>query len=77
MKVLKRVLVAVCLSAGLFLLSRSYIAYGKWYHEFKIGDLSGAEIYEVEFWFLTPPALLLIFVGVFFAGRFSVRRPPD
>lgn len=77
MKALKWVCVAICLLAGLFLLDRSYIAYGKWYHELKIGDVSGAEIYEVEFWFLAPPGVLLILVGAYLAGRWSVKRPAD
>ncbi len=63
-----------CLALGLFVLRLSYAAYAKWQEYVALGDPSGAEAYEVEFW---PEALIgvaLILLGGFVAGRASRPR---
>lgn len=57
---------------GLYLLSLSYEAYAKWWEYVRIGDLSGAEAYEVEFWPEAILAVLLLLLAGFLAGRASV-----
>lgn len=64
-------LTAGSLAAGFYVLHGSYITYGKWYHTLALGDHSGAELYEVEFWLKTPLAVLLILVSTFLIGRWS------
>lgn len=64
---------AGCLALGLYALHLSYRAYAKWQEYLALGDPSGAEIYEVEFWPEVSISVLLIFLGAFLAGRWSVR----
>ena len=64
-----------CLIFGLYVLRLSYGAYAKWQEYLALGDPSGAEIYEVEFWPELSISLLLILLSAFLAGRWSVRRP--
>lgn len=71
MRYLKWSLTAGSFAAGFYVLHSSYIAYGKWYHMLEIGDLSGAESYDVEFWLKAPLAMLLIVVSSFLVGRWS------
>lgn len=59
---------------GLYGLSLSYRAYAKLQENLAIGDLSLVEAYEIEFWAEAPVSLLLIVLGAFLAGRWSVRR---
>ena len=66
---------AGCLTLGLYVLRLSYRTYAKWNEYVVLGDLSGAEIYEVEFWPKMSIALALILLSAFLAGRWSVRRP--
>ena len=66
---------AGCFALGLYMLRLSYRTYAKWHENVVLGDLSGAEIYEVEFWLKMPIALALILLSAFLAGRWSVRRP--
>ena len=64
----------LCGALGLYLLRLSYDAYATWQEYLAIGDTSGAEAYEVEFW---PEAVLgvaLILLSGFLAGRASGRR---
>ena len=61
-------------SLGLFVLRLAFMAYGKWQIYLAEGDLSGAEAYEVEFWPEAVAALVLLLLGAFLAGRWSVRR---
>jgi hypothetical protein len=61
-----------CLALGLYGLRLSYRAYVKWQELIALGDPSGAEIYEVEFWPEVSIGLLLIALAAFLAGRWSV-----
>ncbi|MDH3743418.1 MAG: hypothetical protein OER56_17660 [Hyphomicrobiales bacterium] len=74
MRYLKWVLTAAAFAAGLYVLHTSYTTYGKWYHTLALGDHSGAELYEVEFWLKTPLAMLLILASTFLAGRWSGKE---
>ncbi len=67
-------IVAACIGAGLWLLSLSYVAYAKWVEYVTLGDYSGAEAYEVEFWIDIVGGLLLVVFGGFLLGRASVKR---
>ena len=66
---------AASIGLGVWLLRLSYVAYAKWWEYMTLGDPSGAELYEVEFW---PEAavlgVLLLILGGFLAGRMSVTR---
>jgi hypothetical protein len=64
----------VLLALGLYGLRLSYRAYAKWQELITLGDPSGAEIYEVEFWPEVTVALLLIVLAAFLAGRWSAGR---
>ena len=64
---------AVCLAFGLYVLRLSYRAYAKWQEYLALGDPSGAEIYEVEFWPEVSISVSLIVLSAFLAGRWSVR----
>lgn len=64
---------AACLALGLYVHRLSYRAYAKWQEYLALGDPSGAEIYEVEFWPEVSISVLLIFLGAFLAGRWSIR----
>jgi hypothetical protein len=64
---------AGCLALGLYLLRLSYRAYAKWQEYVTLGDFSGAEAYEVEFWPEVSVALFLILLAAFLAGRWSRR----
>ena len=59
---------------GLFVLRLSYRAYAKWREYIALGDFSGAEAYEVEFWPEVVISVVLLLTGAFIAGRWSVRR---
>ena len=63
-----------CIALGLFVLRLSYIAYAKWQEYVALGDPSGAEAYEVEFWPEAVVGIPLIILGGFFAGRLSRSR---
>jgi hypothetical protein len=62
------------ITLGLFALRLSYVAYAKWSELIALGDPSGAEIFEVEFWPEAVVAVALIALGGFVAGRASERR---
>lgn len=62
---------AGCLALGLYILRLSYVAYGKWSEYIALGDHSGAEAYEVEFWPEVMVGLLLIVAAAFLTGRWS------
>ena len=66
-----------CLALGLYVLRLSYRAHAKWQEYLALGDPSGAEAYEVEFWPEVLLALFLILLSAFLAGRWSVTRPAD
>lgn len=74
---LKWLLPAACLGYGAYLLRLSYASYGKWREHLAIGDHSGAEFYELNFSLEMPSALFLILLGMFLAGRWSVRKSKD
>ena len=74
MRYLKWVLATASFAAGLYVLHSSYVSYGKWYHTLELGDPSGAELYEVEFWFKAPLAVFLILISTFLVGRWSGAR---
>ena len=74
-KYLRWLIPAGCLALGLYVLRLSYRAYAKWQEYLALGDFSGAEAYEVEFWPEVSLSLALILLGAFLAGRWSVARP--
>jgi len=61
-----------CLGLGLYGLRLSYRAYAFWQELIALGDHSGAEIPETEFWLEVSISLPLIVLGAFLAGRWSV-----
>jgi hypothetical protein len=63
-----------CFALGLYLLRLSYDAYTKWKELLDLGDPSGAEIYEVEFWPEVSVGLFLIVTCAFLVGRWSVIK---
>ena len=63
------------LALGLQVLRLSYGTYAKWQEYLALDDHSGAEVYEVGFWPAVSVSVLLILLGAFPAGRWSVRRP--
>lgn len=65
---------AGCLAVGLYVLRLSLRAYAKWQEYLTLGDLSGAEAYEVEFWPEVSVSVFLIMLSGFLAGRWSIRR---
>ena len=68
------ILSAVCIALGLALLRLSYTAYATWQEYLALGDHSGAEAYEVEFWPEAVAGVALILLGGFLAGRGSKSR---
>jgi hypothetical protein len=62
---------AVCI--GIFVLRSSFESYRLWQEYLAMGDFSGAELPEIEFWVKVLVSLLLILVGAFSAGRLSRR----
>lgn len=66
---------AGCFALGLYLLRLSFDDYAKWQEYLTLGDSSGAEIHEVEFWPTMLVSIALILLSAFLAGRWSVRRP--
>ncbi len=60
------------IAVGLYGLRLSYRAYAKWQELIALGDPSGAELPETEFWLEVTISLLLIVLGAFLAGRWSV-----
>jgi len=64
-----------CVGLGLVLLRLSYAAYAKWQEYLALGDPSGAEAYEVEFWPEAALGVALILLGGVLAGRaWGARR---
>ena len=61
-----------CLALGLYGLRLSYRAHAKWQEYIALGDPSGAELPETEFWLDVSISLLLMMLGAFLAGRWSV-----
>ncbi len=62
----------VCLALGLYALRLSYRAHAEWQEYIALGDPSGAELPETEFWLAVSISLLLMMLGAFLAGRWSV-----
>lgn len=62
-----------CIAVGLELLRRAFRAYAEWQELLALGDPSGAELPETEFWLLISGALPLIMLAAFLAGRWSGR----
>ena len=75
MKHFRWLLPTSCFAFGLYLLRVSFRAYREWQELVLLGDLSAAEIPEVEFWASISTAILLIVVGAILVGRWSVRKP--
>lgn len=65
---------AAGLALGLYMLRLSYKAYAKWQEYIALGDSSGAEVYEVEFWPEISISLTLILISAFLAGRWSATK---
>jgi len=61
-----------CMALSLYPLRLSYRTYVKWQEYIALGDTSGAEIPETEFWLEVSIGLLLIVLAAFLAGRWSV-----
>ncbi len=61
-------------AAAYYFLNLSYSAYVKWQEYVALGDFSGAEAYEVEFWAEITCGVGLILLGAFLAGRWSAKR---
>lgn len=76
-RILRWLVPAVCLALGLYGLRLSYRAYAKWQELIALGDPSGAEIYEVEFWPEAIGSLLLIALAAFLVGRWSAAGRRD
>ena len=74
MKPIRWLIPATSIGLGVWLLSLSHVAYAKWWEYVTLGDLSGAEAYEVEFWPEAIVGVLLVVFGGFLAGRMSVTR---
>jgi hypothetical protein len=72
-KLLCRLIPAVLVAFGIYLLSLSYGTYATWQEYLALGDLSGAEAYEIEFWPQAIAGPALIGLGAFLLGR-SMRR---
>ena len=62
---------AAFLSLGLYLLHQSYRSFAQWNEYLKLGDPSGAELYELNFWLAMPPSILMLMLSGFLAGRWS------
>ncbi len=60
-------------AAGLYCLAKAFPAYDRWQENIAAGDLSAAEVYEIEMWLALAPALVLIIAGAWLAGRWSRR----
>ena len=60
---------------GLYLLHQSYRSFAQWNEYLKLGDPSGAEFYELNFWLSMPPSILMLMLSGFLAGRWSARGP--
>lgn len=73
MSALKWILPAGLAALGGYLLRLSYTAYARWDEYVRTGDLSGAEVYEVEFWPEVTLGLLFIALAAFLAGRWSKK----
>jgi hypothetical protein len=65
------------IALGLFVLRLSFTAHGKWRDLLALGDPSGAEVYEIEFWPEAVVGVALIALGGFVAGRASWARRGD
>ncbi len=74
MKAIRWLIPATSIGLGVWLLSRSHVAYAKWWECMTLGDPSGGELYEVEFWPEAVLGVLLVVFGGFLAGRTSVTR---
>lgn len=74
MKCARWLIPAGCFVLGLYVLRLSYRAYAKWHEYLILGDLSGAEAYEVEFWPEFVVAIFLVMLGAFLVGRWTTRR---
>ena len=75
MKHIRWLLPAICFAFGLYVLRFSFRAYREWQELVLLGDLSAAEIPEVEFWASISTAILLIVLGAILMGRWLVRKP--
>ncbi len=73
-RLVRWLLPAGCSGFGIYALRLSYLDYAMWQEYLALGDPSGAELYEVNFWLELPAAVSLIFLGAFLAGRWSVRQ---
>lgn len=69
---LRTISVLLILTGG-YLIRLSYSAFAKWTEYVNLGDPSGAEVYEVEFWLEAVPGFGLLAAGAFLLG-WSVRK---
>jgi len=64
----------LCAGLGIALLHLALRAHAKWQVYLAEGDISAAEIYEVEFWPEFYGGLTLVALGAFLAGSRLFRR---
>lgn len=58
---------------GLYLIAMSYPAYALWQEYLALGDMSGAEFYEIDFKWRVVIGAPLLLLATFLAGRWSRR----
>ena len=74
MKNLIRFELALVICIGGYLISLSYSEYAKWQKYLILGDLSGAEAYEIGFWITVIPGFSAIFISAFLLGMLFASR---
>ena len=72
-RILRALLPLAAFGAGGWLLRRAFVAWGEWQVLLALGDPSGAELPETDFWLTLPPALVLLLLGGFLGGRWWRR----
>ncbi|QBY01785.1 hypothetical protein E2K80_14510 [Rhodophyticola sp. CCM32] len=66
--ILYRTFLFIMMVSGSFLIRQSYDEHAKWTEYVGLGDLSGAEAYEVGFWLSAIPGFSSLIIGAFFIG---------
>lgn len=61
------------IGVGAYFFTGSFEAYGNWAVYRHLGDFSGAEFYEVDFYLMTVPAVLCAALGCILIGRWWRR----
>ena len=66
---LYRLFSVLLIAAGGYLVKLSYVAYSIWQEYLKLGDFSGAELFELKFTMTALPGFIVFFMGAFLLGR--------